>query len=175
MFSIVSADYDYKLAYCGAGDMPSVSTAGGTKSAKARSLSDPNVDISEESGSAQQTYYSGSKVSGIGTDDRDLFTHFSDDNSFERQYGESEERFECIAPAGKLGVVIDTPYGGVPMVHAIKDTSVLADRVRVKDRLISVDGVDTTEMSAIGVSRLISSRAQNESRVLAFVRFPSQN
>ena len=30
------------------------------------------------------------------------------------------------------------------MIHAIKDTSVLVDKVRIGDKLISVDGVDTT-------------------------------
>ena len=54
-------------------------------------------------------------------------------------------------------VVIDTP-GGVPLVHAIKDTSILADKVRVGDQLVSVDDIDTTQLSAIEVSKLISSR-----------------
>jgi C-terminal processing protease CtpA/Prc len=34
----------------------------------------------------------------------------------------------------------------VPVVHAIKDTSVLGDRVRVGDRLLAVDGEDCTAM-----------------------------
>jgi hypothetical protein len=73
---------------------------------------------------------------------------FSDDASFEEQYIESEQQvpFEITVPAGKLGVVIDTPNGGFPIVHAIKDTSILADRVRVGDRLVSVDGQDCTAM-----------------------------
>jgi C-terminal processing protease CtpA/Prc len=95
---------------------------------------------------------------------------FQDDASFEKQYREQEERIEIDAPAGKLGVVIDTPVGGVPLVHAIKDTSILADQVRVGDQLVSVDDVDTTQLSAIEVSKLISSRANNPSRILVFIR-----
>jgi C-terminal processing protease CtpA/Prc len=95
----------------------------------------------------------------------------SDDNSFERQYGEPEERIEIFAPAGKLGIVIDTPNGGVPMVHAIKESSVLIDRVKVGDKLVMVDGIDTTTMSAIKVSRLISTRSDNPRRVLIFLRY----
>ena len=97
---------------------------------------------------------------------------FSDDASFEEQYTETEQQvpFEITVPAGKLGMVIDTPNGGFPIVHAIKDTSILADRVRVGDRLVSVDGQDCTTMTAVQVSKLISTKSEQESRVLVFVR-----
>ena len=97
---------------------------------------------------------------------------FSDDASFEEQYAEPEQQvpFEITVPAGKLGMVIDTPNGGFPIVHAIKDTSILADRVRVGDRLVSVDSTDCTTMTAVQVSKLISLKSEQESRVLVFVR-----
>ena len=95
---------------------------------------------------------------------------FADDSSFEQQFAELEDRFDVVAPAGKLGMVIDTPNGGVPVVHAIKDTSVLADRVRVGDRLVSVDGEDCTTMTAMQVSKLISLKSEKPARVLMFVR-----
>ena len=95
---------------------------------------------------------------------------FSDDQSFEAMYHNEEEEIIVVAPAGKLGVVIDTPSGGIPMVHAIKDTSALADSIRIKDKLISVDNEDTTTMSALQVSKLISSKAMNPERVMVFLR-----
>jgi C-terminal processing protease CtpA/Prc len=95
---------------------------------------------------------------------------FADDSSFEHQFAEPEERFDVVAPAGKLGMVIDTPNGGVPVVHAIRDTSVLANSVRVGDWLLSVDGVDCTAMTAMQVSKLISVKSEKPSRVLVFVR-----
>ena len=95
---------------------------------------------------------------------------FSDDMSFEQQFVEVEERFEVDAPAGKLGMVIDTPSGGVPIVHAIKNSSILADRVEVGDRLISVDDEDTTGLTAMQVSKMISQKAENPSRILVFAR-----
>jgi len=95
---------------------------------------------------------------------------FADDSSFEQQFAEPEERYDVVAPAGKLGMVIDTPNGGPPVVHAIKDTSVLADRVQVGDRLLSVDGEDCTGMTAMQVSKLISLKSEKPSRVLVFVR-----
>lgn len=84
--------------------------------------------------------------------------------------GKNDEHIEVIAPAGSLGVVINTPLLGSPRVHAIKDTSFLADKVRIGDNLISVNGRDTIHMSAIKVSRLISSNAHKSGRTFVFVR-----
>jgi hypothetical protein len=95
---------------------------------------------------------------------------YSDDMSFEQQFVDIEDRFEIDAPAGKLGMVIDTPSGGVPFVHAIKSSSVLADRVQIGDRLISVDDEDTTGLTAMQVSKMISGKAENRSRILVFLR-----
>lgn len=95
---------------------------------------------------------------------------FADDASFEQQFAEPEQRFDVVAPAGKLGMVIDTPNGGMPVVHAIKDTSVLADRVRVGDRLLSVDEEECTAMTAMQVSKLISLKSEKPARVLVFAR-----
>lgn len=95
---------------------------------------------------------------------------FDDDVSFEQQFTEEEYRFEVVAPAGKLGMVIDTPSGGMPVVHAIKDTSILADQVMVGDRLISVDDEDTTGFTAMQVSKLISQKVHQPTRTLMFSR-----
>ncbi len=166
--TLSSAGYDYKLAYLGAGDLPSVSSAGGTKSAEGnRALAD---DLTQDGDEARQRFDSvdSSRVSGAQED----LSLFEEDNSFDQMYGE-DERIEVIAPPGKLGVVIDTPMNGFPMVHAIKESSVLADRVRIGDKLIAVDGEDTTEMSAIRVSKLISSKAMNPQRQMIFLRSAS--
>lgn len=167
--SQMSAGYDYKMAYGGAGDLPSVSSAGGTKSARGtRALADDLTDGSR----ARVSSMGSSKMSQIGDSPGDI-SLFEDDRSFERMYGE-DERIVINAPAGKLGVVIDTPLNGVPMVHAIKDSSVLASRIRIGDKLVSVDGEDTTHMSAIKVSKLISSKAMNPNRRMVFMRSPHQ-
>jgi len=96
----------------------------------------------------------------------------SDDVSFERQYSGSNENntFEVAAPAGKLGVIIDTPESSPPTVFAIKDTSPLAGVVTVGDQLVSVDGTNTTEMSSVEVSQLLFDRAENATRILVFYR-----
>jgi C-terminal processing protease CtpA/Prc len=81
-----------------------------------------------------------------------------------------EEVIEVMAPAGKLGVVIDTPDDGAPIVHAVKDSSVIADQINVGDKLIAVDDVDVRSMTAIKVSKLISKKSSNPTRKLTIVR-----
>jgi hypothetical protein len=144
-----SIDYDYTKAY------------GAVSPKNADSLLGPASDLESRGVS--------SSGSGLGMSMMDS-SLFSEENSFEEQFSEMEDRVEVIAPAGKLGVVIDTPSGGVPIVHAIKESSVLAKQVQVGDRLVSVDDEDTTGMTAMQVSKLISLRADSDSRTLVFVR-----
>lgn len=156
--SIVSGDYDYAKNYGARPNMvPSVSGSGRTNNL----LGSLDGSARGEGSSADLSAF------GLTKMDNSLF---ADDLSFEQQFTDVETRFEVAAPAGKLGMVIDTPNGAVPIVHAIKDTSVLADRVQVGDRLISVDDEDTTGMTAMQVSKLISLKAEKPSRVLVFSR-----
>lgn len=117
--------------------------------------------------SSEQSSYSKMGMGPMGA------SVFSDDASFEQQYDSAnagqEERFAVDVPPGKLGMVIDTPNGGVPMVHALKSESILADRVKVGDRLVSVDKEDVTTMTALQVSKLISLRSDKK-RILVFAR-----
>lgn len=96
----------------------------------------------------------------------------SDDASFEMQFSGNggENIFQVAAPRGKLGVIIDTPENSPPTVFAIKDTSPLAGAVTVGDQLVSVDGINTTEMSSVEVSQLLYEKAENHTRKLSFHR-----
>ena len=71
----------------------------------------------------------------------------------------------CFCPVQ----VIDTPNGEIPVVHALKSESVLADQVEVGDHLLAVDGEDVTGMTALEVSKLISLKS-DQPRVLTFGR-----
>jgi len=88
----------------------------------------------------------------------------------EEESNVKEEVIEIDAPAGKLGVVIDTPDDGAPVVHAVKDSSIIADQICVGDKLIAVDDEDVRSMTAIKVSKLISKKSANPSRKLTIVR-----
>ena len=140
-------DYDYSKAYGGAGDT-SVSSAGGTFGSNAQA-------------NAAAT---GAALGAM------------DDNSYDARYENSraaagsEEVIHIFAPPGKLGVVIDTPDDGAPIVHAVKDTSVIADRILVGDKLVAVDDEDVRSMTAIKVSKMISRKGANPSRKLTIVR-----
>lgn len=120
---------------------------------------------------------------------------FADDMSFEQQYadgGDNDDNnnnnantttnnnalnearpFVVKAPPGKLGMVVDTPHGGVPVVRAIKPDSVLAAKVQIGDRLIAVDNLDVSRMTAVEVSNLISVK-QHRMRLLTFCRMPNE-
>ena len=78
-------------------------------------------------------------------------------------------KFRVDVPCGKLGMVIDTPDGGAPIVHAIKPDSILADRVQTGDYLVEFDGEDVRQLSAVSVSQRISQKSEQE-RVMYFVR-----
>jgi hypothetical protein len=74
------------------------------------------------------------------------------------------------APAGGLGIVLETPYGGVQRVNHINRNGPLAGRVRLDDRLVAVDSINVTLMTAAAVSRLIASKKDNTVRELIFAR-----
>ena len=139
--SVATMDYDYSKAYGGA-DTSVVSSAGGT-------LGENTRLTSEVPGTSRTALGAASFESGTNT---------------------KEEVIEIQAPAGKLGVVIDTPNDGPPIVHAVKDSSVIADLIQVGDKLIAVDDDDVTAMTAIKVSKLISKKSANPSRKLTVIR-----
>jgi len=116
---------------------------------------------------------------GVGASNPNLF---GDDATYERGYGTPDRSYEedggglqrlvVMAPEGKLGIVVDNKTGEMPIVHAIKETSVLHGEVHVGDLLVSVDEVGCRGMSAVQVSRLISSRMMNPERSLVILRAP---
>lgn len=148
--SVATVDYDYSKAYGGAGDTSVVSSVGGT-------LGDA-------------TRQTAGDVAAAGAAGRIALGASYDDNRMPR-----EQVIVVEAPAGKLGVVIDTPDDGAPVVHAVKDTSVIADKIRVGDKLIKVDDEDVRSMTAIKVSKLISKKSANPVRRLTIVRMSPAN
>lgn len=95
---------------------------------------------------------------------------FTDNDSFEEQFAGQDECFEVTVPPGKLGVIVDLSGTGEPMVRAIKPDSILADEVKVGDRLLSVDGEGCSEMTAEQVSKLIAVKAGQPCRRIMFSR-----
>ena len=107
-------------------------------------------------------------ISEGGTGNENLLVA-KDDDTLEDHYFAADQ-FEVEAPPGKLWLVLETSFDGVPIVHAIKPSSPLATELRVGDRLCSVDGEDVSVMLASEVSRLIASKTENPVRRLVFTR-----
>ena len=76
----------------------------------------------------------------VGTESEPSNLFPKDDSTLDEEYLHRNE-FEVEAPAGLLGLVIDTSEDGYPTICAIKDTSCLAGQVQVGDILLSVDGM----------------------------------
>jgi PDZ domain len=83
---------------------------------------------------------------------------------------DTEDQFVIYAPAGKLGLVVDNRDDGPPVIHSIKEDSVLIDQIQVGDRLVGVDDVDVRTLSPVRVSKLISNRSTNPLRKLTLTR-----
>ena len=80
----------------------------------------------------------------------------------------SELDIETVfAPAGKLGIVVDSSSGG-PSVHNVRQTSPLLGIISEGDKIISIDDIDTTKMSAGGVTKLMASKATQKERKISF-------
>jgi hypothetical protein len=71
---------------------------------------------------------------------------------------------ECVAPPGKLGVVIDTTKDG-PIVHLVKEGSPLENQIFPGDRIIAIDAVDTTSMSASNVTKIMASKMNSTRKI----------
>jgi hypothetical protein len=144
-------------------DLPSSSSAAGSKSTSKGSgpltLDYDYVqeirNISSQSASDSQTdSYSASLVT-------------RDDKTLEAEYFQLS-RFDVEAPAGRLGIVLETANAAAPVVQAISDSSPLAGQIQEGDTLLSVDGIDVTDMSASDVSEIIASKQTNAVRHFSF-------
>ena len=78
-------------------------------------------------------------------------------------------RLVVIAPSVKLGLVLDNVTGDLPIVHAVRDGSILAGKLVVGDFLLSVNEIDCHGMLAQEVSNVITHRGQCPKRWLVLL------
>jgi hypothetical protein len=71
---------------------------------------------------------------------------------------------EVMAPAGKLGIIIDTSSQG-PIVHSVKKESVLEGLVFEGDLIIALDDEDTSTWSAHNLTKVVASRSKFERKI----------
>jgi hypothetical protein len=87
--------------------------------------------------------------------------------------------FDVTAPAGPLGIIIDTTPDG-PMIHSLKPTSQLLGLLNPGDLIVGLDGIDTRNMTAATFTRLMAKRSQEERKItlrkgLLTPRTPARN
>eukprot|EP00979_Chaetoceros_neogracilis_P018366 scaffold10577_cov306-Chaetoceros_neogracile.AAC.5 len=70
----------------------------------------------------------------------------------------------CQAPPGKLGIVIDTTKNG-PVVYQVKAGSPLEGIIYAGDRIISIDNIDTREMTARNTSELMETKFHKPKKI----------
>ncbi|KAL3802056.1 hypothetical protein HJC23_010812 [Cyclotella cryptica] len=73
-------------------------------------------------------------------------------------------RREVIAPPGKLGIIIDTSSKG-PIVHSVKDESVLEGLVFAGDLIIALDDEDTSNWSAHHLTKYVAAKSKCERKI----------
>lgn len=93
----------------------------------------------------------------------------TDDDTLDAQYF-NEDRIEVEAPAGMLGLVLEADKEGIAAVYNMKQSSALADRIKIGDKLVSVDGIDVTIMPIKSVTDLLASKQHRKVRALVFCR-----
>ncbi len=77
-----------------------------------------------------------------------------------------------FSPPGKVGVAIDVDPEGRPVVHRVKTGSPLEGLLKSGDRVLAIDDVNTTSMSAADVTSLMV-RRMNYGRKITFVSLQS--
>ena len=79
------------------------------------------------------------------------------------------ELYECHAPAGPLGIVIDsTPLG--PRVISLNPMSSLFDSMNPGDIIVGIDDIDTVGMDAAEFWQLISRKAIQPKRIITMLK-----
>ena len=92
----------------------------------------------------------------------------SDTSVLETDQLRMAQRRTYEAPPGKLGVAIDS-INGQPVVHRIKEGSPLEGVLRRLDRIVGIDDVDTSRMSAADVTYLMV-KSMNRPRLITYIR-----
>jgi len=85
----------------------------------------------------------------------------------------SETKIDIIAPAGKLGLIIEShPEGGLAYVGKIKKDSqpAVRDKIHVGDKIVAIDDEDVSKMGAVDISMLLGSKIMQRERKITILR-----
>lgn len=167
----VALDYDYQKAYVGAQSIADSHVADSMDGSSPAVATLDDTSLSSDIRTATDETFGTARFGGSGPSLGSSDIRTATDGSQGSRYGRPEERYEIVAPRGLLGLILESnAEDGRPTVNTVKPTSVLANVVKVGDRLLSVDGQDITTMKAVDASRIIALKKDKNSRVLVFTR-----
>ena len=76
--------------------------------------------------------------------------------------------YDVFAPAGPIGIVVDTTKAG-PTVHSLKPTSPMLGLMNPGDLIVALDDVDTRSMNAATLTRLMAKKANQKERKITLL------
>lgn len=85
---------------------------------------------------------------------------FTVKDQVEQSVAKRDRRRTVFAPAGKLGIIVDTSTEG-PVVHGLKDDSPLVGKVVIGDLIVAVDDEDTSGWSAHYLTKLVARKSDS--------------
>jgi len=71
--------------------------------------------------------------------------------------GKRSETYSVLIPSGKLGIIL-SPTEPIVLGHKASN-NIMKDKISPGDRIISVDGVDVTDLNTIEVHKLLAGKA----------------
>lgn len=89
-----------------------------------------------------------SHVGSVGTNASSLTGTKTNSTTSAKLQNIKGEMIIVNAPAGRLGIFIDTTDNGLPFIHRISDKCPIAKQIRLNDMIIAVDGKDIRNLSA---------------------------
>jgi hypothetical protein len=133
-------------------------------------VSGSNIAANAGAGGATGTGRNGNNNNNSTTGSVSVITNTTDDGTntqIDKLFTNPKNMINriVVAPAGKLGIVIDTTIEG-PVVHKVFTNSPLETKIFVGDIIIAIDNVDTRAMSAAAISDLMV-RTANQPRKLS--------
>lgn len=91
-----------------------------------------------------------------------------DRTSFESFARRAGGVYDVFAPAGPIGIVVDTTKDG-PAVHSLKATSPMLGLINPGDLIVGLDDMDTRAMTAASLTRLMAQKANQKERKITLL------
>ena len=76
--------------------------------------------------------------------------------------------FDVFAPAGYIGIIVDTTKHG-PAVHSLKPTSPMLGLINPGDLIVGLDDQDTRSMTAATLTKLMAKKANQKERKITLL------